>query len=313
MANNNTSISYYQPCWECGELAGADKKDVHYGNFKYGIEHQYCGKRIQSIIGRTLLSLAALNNGEPLPESVLQSLIEKTSEKLNFSILQNVKKDKIIQRIVETDGVQAANLKFQELFSLNHEEWQNRLNKQAEILSKPLDKNSKYLLEELLFGGMTTRFLEQAKFKIALKLMTIQFKIYLKQRQEKETPPYCIIHEAFYLLKEASSSDDEFVNVIKNINKNENMNVVFLGWEKRDSTYIYINHVIIDQIAFVPCGVSLLDVQQFWKLECEYQEGCQPSALPIDCLDWKNHWVAFSKNGHRFSFGETGLARPDNF
>lgn len=317
MANTTTIIDArgtpYQTCWGCGKKAGGHEANIYYGNFPFGVEHMDCGQRIESILDRSLRALSKMdeNCDRETKEITLRALFTTASRKLDNLTLNKIQDDQNIRSAVENEGMQAALATLRALSKLDDKAWETNLKTHSEVMQGPVlikkvvSKDESDELAKLL-GELSVSIKDRnEKRNAAIGRMHSQLEQFCKECESKEnTSPYCILKDVvgpYY--KNTDYSDEDLVKLLKLMESQGKWKVLFLGTEIQDSSYKYITHVIVDHVALLPAKTPIAKAEEVWGKTGGHKEGYKAAALPLDCLEWENHWVLIEEIGTRISFG----------
>lgn len=303
-----------QPCWGCGKLAGGDEHHYYYGNFQFGVHHGICGERIQKILDRSLRALGAI--GKDLDghahEVVLKDLITTAAEDLGNRLLNEIPDDEI-RNSVETKGMEKALETLR--FFINQKTWDTHWKECDAILKGPEtlppeqpDQETIDTIEEikeLLEESLQAKQARNENCMNALKRFQTQFRSFASKCQTQQNEkPYCIFENVFGPYYQ-NSSEKKVKKLLEEINETDNWKVIFLAEEVPDQTYKYITHIIVEHIAMLPSSTPLSDAEKIWQQDHSPKNNTRKAVVvPLDCLEWQNHWVIIREMGStRISFG----------
>lgn len=311
--------SPYQPCWGCGLLAGGNESHLYYGNFPFGIEHMDCGNRIKLLLDRSLRALSTLDCDSDgiTQEIVKRALITTSARKLENRTLNDIQDDHTIRSAVETEGMEAACAAFRAISTLDNNTWETRLKVHNAIMLGPaltaeeLSNEDKAKLYGLLKRGLECKKHREGKRLAALERMDQQLQQFSEaiQSQQNKTP-YCILTDVVRPYYRNSEETKCLQKLLKEIEAKGVWRILFLAKESQDPTYTYITHLFVEHIALLPGGSSPIEAQEAWQKTCGYQKKSKAIVLPLDCLEWKGHWVLMSEIGMRLSLGAGSKERP---
>jgi hypothetical protein len=324
MANPTSTIgtrnTTYQTCWECGKAAGGTNTH-YYGNFAFGIAHSNCAERIKSILDRSLRALSTFSDSidDQTKETATRALITTTARKLGNCSLNTIKEDHQIQGIVETEGMTAALAIFRAISNLDDVEWEKRLKSHREIMqeAKPIEEklpNNKQSAASELEALMNRSFEHRRQCLNECLTLTDQvgdqFQHFFDEAQKGKTQsPYCVLVDIIAPYYHNSSTDalQKFFRALDSLPA---WRVVFLAKESQDRTYSYMHHIIVEHVALLPAKTPVAKALEFWKTSCRNEGNQSVSVLPIECLNWKNHWVYVEELRMRLLCGEGTEERP---
>lgn len=306
----------YQPCWGCGQPAGGRDANLYYGDFKFGIEHLNCGERIKNMLDRSLRALSTIaNDRDPqVSEIALRVLITTSARKLENRPLDTIEEDWIIRRSIETEGMAAALEVFRGTSNLDDGEWAKRLEKHNQVMQESeliqeLSENNKWAIsnpirEEPLYTEM--EYTGDSKTNLVLDQIDEQFKQFTKELESGQcTTPYFMLNDIIGSYCRSSSVSD-LKKMLKAIENKGIGKVLFLVKESQDPTYSYITHISVDHVVLLPIETPVIKAKEFWQTTSDHKQDQKVcvNVLPLDCVEWKNHWVLIEEIGIRLSAGE---------
>ena len=329
MANYiDISSSSYQPCWGCGQLASSgDERNLYYGNFPFGIEHESCGQRIKILLQRSIRALKEMGGKDDDAQTweiIKQALITTAARKLDNKPLKEISDEQQIRSAVEKKGMKAAVDVFRAISTMDDQTWKFHLKKRDKIMKGPEyetpEEKRAYIDKEI--AQHHEMVIQQARretdqIHTVFERINTQLENFLTelQRQENTTPYYILkdVIKPYYCISHEIKKVKKLLKILEESVEKFNWKVIFLGEEiprlLKDTHIIVIK---VEHIAFLPSSISIAEATEAWKKKYSYQvkEG-QANVFFLDCLEWKNHHVSLIEiNETLSSYRQGSKERP---